>query len=130
VNFEKATQKKRRRNPTDEEVQVIKKDNMWDHVSIPKHRKAINGKRIYKIKKNIKRKSEGHKAKLVANDYNQKVNCDKVFIPSQSLGYHKARNLSSISTQAKNLLDRRKVFFFLNGVVTPRFPNIKISLKS
>jgi len=36
----------------------------------------------------------------------------KVFIPSRSLGYHKARNLSSISTQAKKLSDRREMFLF------------------
>jgi len=53
MNFEEAVQEKRRRNPTDEEVQVIKKDNMWDHVSIPKHGNSINGKRIYNTKKNI-----------------------------------------------------------------------------
>jgi len=52
-----------------------------------------------KIKKN-KRKSEGHKARLVANDYNKKVDCDKVFIPSNSPGYHKARQ-TTIGTQGE-----------------------------
>ena len=112
MNFEEAAQKKTRRDPINKEVQEIKNDNMRYHISIPKDRKAINGKRIYKTKKNIKRKREGHKAKLVANGYNKKANYDKVFIPSHPPGYHKARNLSSISTQAKNLLDRRKVFLF------------------
>jgi len=76
--------------------------NMWNH------RKAINGKRIYKTKENIKRKSEGHKARLIANGYNKKVDCDKVLIPSHSPGYHKACYLSSIPKQAKNLSDRRE----------------------
>ena len=85
---------------------------MWDHVSIPKDRKVISDKWMNKTKKNVKGKFEGHKARLVANGYNKKVNCDKVFMPSCSPGYYKARNLSSISTQAKNLLDRREVFPF------------------
>jgi len=44
VNFEEAAQEKRRRDPTDEEVQVIEKDNMRYHISIPKDCKATNGK--------------------------------------------------------------------------------------
>jgi len=85
---------------------------MWDHVSIPKDGKDINGNWMYKTNKNVKGKFEGHKARLVAKGYNKKVNCDKVFIPSRSPGYHKARNLSSISTQAKNSSNRREVFPF------------------
>jgi len=85
VNFEEAVKKKTRRNPTDEEVQVIKKDNMRYHFSIPNYHKAINGKWVNKTKKNIKRKSEGDKARLVANGYNKKV--------SRPPGNHKAREV-------------------------------------
>jgi len=59
VNFEEDAQEKRQRNPTDEEVQVIKKNNMWDHISIPKVRKAIIGKWMHKTKKNVREKFEG-----------------------------------------------------------------------
>ena len=76
VKFEEAAQEKRRRYPTNKEVEVIKKDSMWN-----------------KKKKNVKEKVEGHKARLVAKGYNKKVNYDKVFIPSRSPGYHKAREV-------------------------------------
>lgn len=39
VNFEEVMQDKRREGLADEEVQTIKKDNVWDHVLIPKDRK-------------------------------------------------------------------------------------------
>jgi len=96
VNLEEVAQEKRHRNPTDEEVHVIKKDNMWDHVSIPKDFKVIIGKWMHKTKKNVTENFAGHKAKLVANGYNKKVDCDNVFIPSRSSGYQIANNLSNI----------------------------------
>jgi len=65
VNFEEAAKKKRWRNPTDKEVQGIKKDNMRYNISIPKDHKAINGKWMNKTKKNVKRKFKGHKARLM-----------------------------------------------------------------
>ena len=111
-NFEEAVQEKRWRNPRDKEVQAIKKDNIRYHISIPKDRKATNGKWMNKTKKNVKGKFEGHKARLVANGYNKKGNYENVFIPSRSPGYRKARNLSSFSTQTKNLSDIREMFLF------------------
>jgi len=43
VNFEEVVQDKRWEDLT-EEVQPIKKDNVWDHVLVSKDRKSINGK--------------------------------------------------------------------------------------
>jgi len=67
---------------------------------------------LKKLHKRRDEKIEGHKARLFGNGYNKEANYDKEFIPSRSPGYHKAHNLSSISTHAKNLSGRREIFLF------------------
>ena len=57
----------------DEEITGIKKNDTWELASIPKGHKAIGVKQVYKVKKNVKREIEKHKARLVPKGYSSKV---------------------------------------------------------
>ena len=60
----------------DEEIRSIKKNATLELVSLPKGRKAIGVKWVYKTKKNAKGEIERYKARLVVKGYSQKARFD------------------------------------------------------
>lgn len=66
-----------------EEMESIHKNNTWTLVDLPKNRKAIGSKWVYKVKRDVNGNVLRHKARLVAQGYNQKygTDYDEVFAP-------------------------------------------------
>ncbi|KAJ7943125.1 Retrovirus-related Pol polyprotein from transposon TNT 1-94 [Quillaja saponaria] len=74
--FEEAENDKKWRQAMDEEVKAIEKNDTWELTNLPKDRKAIGVKWVYKAKKNAKREVEKYKARLVVKCYAQKQGID------------------------------------------------------
>ncbi|KXJ74150.1 hypothetical protein RP20_CCG014268 [Aedes albopictus] len=67
----------------DDEYQAQIENNTWELVELPAGRKAIGSKWIFKSKEDEKGNIVRHKARLVAQGFNQKfgVDFDEVFAP-------------------------------------------------
>lgn len=67
----------------EEEIASMKKNGTWDLVSLPKDRKAIGSKWVYKTKTDATGKIVKYKARLVAQGFSQKfgTDYDQVFAP-------------------------------------------------
>ncbi|GJT93171.1 ribonuclease H-like domain-containing protein [Tanacetum coccineum] len=65
------------------EMDALYRNNTWDLVKLPKGRKAIGFKWVWKIKYISDREIERYKAKLVAKGFNQRegINFDETFSP-------------------------------------------------
>ena len=65
------------------EIDSLKKNDVWDLVELPKGRKAIGCKWIYKTKLDADGEIERYKARLVAQGFNQKygIDYDETFSP-------------------------------------------------
>jgi hypothetical protein len=59
-----------------QEVYSIEKNKTWDLVGIPRHKKSIHVKWIYKTELNEKGKIEKHKARLVSKGFSQQLGID------------------------------------------------------
>lgn len=66
-----------------EELQDIEKNKTWSLVDLPKGRKSIGCKWVYKIKRNESGEAIRYKARLVAQGFSQKygIDYDEVFAP-------------------------------------------------
>lgn len=53
----------------DNEINVLEKNNTWELTTLPKGKKAIGSKCVYKIKYKADSNFERYKARLVGNDY-------------------------------------------------------------
>lgn len=60
----------------DSEIQALKANQTWEIVDLPKGKKAIGSKWVYKIKFKSDGTLERFKARLVAKGYNQKYGID------------------------------------------------------
>ena len=60
----------------EEEIRMIEKNNTWELVAIPRERKVVSLKLIYKIKLNQEGDIQKHKARLVARGFMQKTGID------------------------------------------------------
>ncbi|KAK9127709.1 hypothetical protein Syun_016506 [Stephania yunnanensis] len=67
----------------EEEMESLYKNNTWELVQLPKGRKAIGCRWVYKIKKDLEGNIERFKARLVVKGYAQKpgIDFDEVFSP-------------------------------------------------
>jgi Reverse transcriptase (RNA-dependent DNA polymerase) len=67
----------------EEEIRAIEKNSTWKLVSLPKDKKAMGVKWVYKIKRGADGSINRYKAHLVAKGYKQKhdINYDEVFAP-------------------------------------------------
>ena len=65
------------------EMQSLYTHNVWDLVELPKDRKAIGSKWVFKLKVNADGLVECYKARLVAQGYSQKfgLDYDETFCP-------------------------------------------------
>jgi transposase InsO family protein len=59
-----------------QEIDSIEKNKTWDLVDLPRHKKSIGVKWVYKTKLNEKGQIEKHKARLVAKGFSQQPGTD------------------------------------------------------
>ncbi|GKV53225.1 hypothetical protein SLEP1_g59761, partial [Rubroshorea leprosula] len=71
LNFNEAAKDEKWRKAMDEEMNVIKKNDTWELVTLPQGHAAIGVKWVFKEKKNSKGEVERYKARLVAKGYKQ-----------------------------------------------------------
>ncbi|KAJ9555288.1 hypothetical protein OSB04_009902 [Centaurea solstitialis] len=84
LSFEEAYQDQKWKDAMDKEIEAImKNNNTWVLVDLPKNHKPIGVKWIYKTKLNERGKVDRYKARLVVKGYTQKYGIDyqKVFAP-------------------------------------------------
>lgn len=71
VMYEEAAEKILRQDAMKEEFLTIQKNQMWDLVDLPKRKKSIGLKWVFKTKYNSNGSFQKHKARLVAKGYSQ-----------------------------------------------------------
>ncbi|XP_050896922.1 uncharacterized mitochondrial protein AtMg00820-like [Lathyrus oleraceus] len=83
VNTEEALSDPKWMSAMKDEVESIEKNNTWMLVDLPKGKKAIGVKWVFKVKANLKGEIIKHKARLVAKGILQKegIDFDEVFAP-------------------------------------------------
>jgi hypothetical protein len=66
-----------------EEMDALERNGTWDLVELPKDRKIVGCKWVYKLKKGVDDKVERYKARLVEKGYSQKEGIDfhEIFSP-------------------------------------------------
>jgi hypothetical protein len=74
---------------------------------------------VWNGRKDFKWKIEGYRARTVAKDSNEKVDCDKVVFPSHLPRYHKTHPLSRRKIRVENSTNEPEVNL-LNGVIRGR----------
>jgi hypothetical protein len=84
-----------------QEIESIEKNKTWDLVDLPRHKKSIGVKCVYKTKVNEKGKIEKHKERLVDKGFSQQPSIDygETFSPAARLDT--VRTLLAIATQHK-----------------------------
>jgi hypothetical protein len=99
-----------------QEIDSIEKNKTWDLVDLPRHKKSIGVKWVYKTKLNEKGQIEKHKARLVAQGFSQQPGIDygETFAPVARLDT--VRSLMAIAAQHKWQVYQMDVkSAFLNG---------------
>jgi len=71
INFEEVLKERVRVKVMDEEIDAIKRNNIWDLVYFLEDKNSIGGKWIFKTKLNVEGEVENHKERLVAQGFNQ-----------------------------------------------------------
>jgi hypothetical protein len=71
MNFDEANEHDEWRNAMEEEYESIMKNNTWELTELPKHKKPIGCKWIYKPKFKSDGSIDKYKARLVAKGYSQ-----------------------------------------------------------
>ena len=98
------------------EMNLLKENKVWDLVELPKGRKAIGSKWVYKVKTRADGSIERYKARLVAQDFWQKYgdDYDETFCPVVRL--ESLRTLITLAVQLGLKLHQVDVTTaFLNG---------------
>jgi hypothetical protein len=101
-----------------QEIDSIEKNKTWDLFDLPRHKKSISVKWVYKTKLNEKGQIEKHKARLVAKGFSQQSGIDygETFSPVARLDI--VSTLLAIASQQKWKLYQMDVkSTFLNGVL-------------
>lgn len=100
------------------EMNSLKKNNTWELAALPKGRKALSNKWIYKIKRNPDGTIERYKARLVIKGFSQRegIDYDKTFSPVARLTTIRAI-LGIAANENLNLQQFDVTTAFLNGTV-------------
>lgn len=118
ISFEDVVQDEKWRMAMNEEIKAIRRNDTWELANLPKGKKLIVVKWIYKTKKNSKGDVKKYEAPLVAKGFTQKsrIDYDEVFAPVARLEI--IRLIIALATQQRwklYLMDVKSDF--LNGVL-------------
>ena len=127
----------------DSEFESLSKNETWELVPLPRGRKAISSKWVFKVKETVEGLIERYKARLVAKGFLQKygVDFEETFAPVAK--FASIRIILSIAAQYKLVLHQMDVkTAFLNGLleeeiymkqpvgfVDPKYPDHVCKLK-
>ena len=117
-SFEEASKQEVWVKATEEEIQIIEKNNTWELVNRPHGKDIIGVKWVYKTKLNPDGTIQKHKARLVAKGYSQQPGIDynETFAPVARLDTIRALiALASQKGWSIHQLDVKSAF--LNGVL-------------
>jgi hypothetical protein len=64
------------KQPMKDEMKALERNVTWDLVELPRERKIVGCKWVYKLKKDVDDKVERYKARLVEKGYSQKEGID------------------------------------------------------
>jgi hypothetical protein len=99
-----------------QEVDSIEKNKTWDLVDLPRHKKSIGVKWVYKTKLNERGQIEKHKARLVAKGFSQQPGTDYGETFARVARLDTVRTLLAIAAQHKWQVYQMDVkSSFLNG---------------
>ena len=102
----------------DSEMESLSKNKTWDLVSLPKGRKAIGNRWVFRVKENQAGEVERFKARLVAKGFSQKrgIDYDETFAPVAK--FASIRILFSLAAKCNLSLHQMDVkTAFLNGLL-------------
>ena len=103
-------------NAMEREMNSLSKNDVWDLVELPKDRKPVGSKWVFKVKFDADRSVERYKARLVAQGYSQKpgLDYDKTFSPV--VRFESLRTVIALALQNDLKLHQMDVTTaFLNG---------------
>eukprot|EP00253_Pinus_taeda_P015873 PITA_15873 len=118
IHFEDAIKDRKWIEAMDEEINAIERNKTWDLVELPKGKKVIGVKWVYKAKSNAEGKIERHKARLVVKGYKQQYGRDyeETFAPVART--ETVRAVLSIAAQNKwKVYQMDMKLAFVNGVL-------------
>jgi hypothetical protein len=118
VFYEEAVKQEHWVNAMDEEIDSIERNDTWDLVDLPKNKKPIGVKWVYKTKLNEKGEIDRYKARLVAKGFSQQPGIDfgETFAPVARLDT--VRAVLAIAAQKKWKVYQMDVkSAFLNGIL-------------
>ena len=78
-----SSEREKWKNAMEKKIKSIKVNEVWELVEVPKGKKTIGCKWVYKWKVDVDGSVERYKARLVAKDYSQqyRLNYDETFSP-------------------------------------------------
>ena len=98
------------------EMESLHTHDVWDLVELPRDKKAVGSKWVYKLKMNSVGSVEQFKARLVAQVFPQKftIDCDETFCPV--VGFESVQTVMALALQNNLKLHQMGVATaFLNG---------------
>ncbi|XP_050889175.1 uncharacterized mitochondrial protein AtMg00820-like [Lathyrus oleraceus] len=103
VSTEEALKKRVWLKAMKEELEAIERNNTWKLAELPKDKKTINNKWVFKVKLKPNGSIRKHRARLMASDFLQKPGLDylEVFSP---IGRHETIRLFIVITANMNWL--------------------------
>ena len=102
----------------EKELNSLEDNDVWDRVDLPKDRKAIGSKWVFKRKRNAEGNVERYKARLVAQGYTQKnaIDYDETFSPV--VRFESIRTIIALAAKHNLRLHQIDVTIaFLNGTL-------------
>ena len=100
-NYEEAIKYDVSKKAMEEKIRMIEKNNTWELVAIPRERKVISLKWIYKIKLNQEGDIQKFKTRLVAKGFTQKPGIDFYETLSSVARLETIRNVIVVAAQKK-----------------------------
>lgn len=71
IHFEDAVKEEKWVATMEEEIEAVKKNDIWELVDLPQGKQVIGVKWVYKSKRNVNSKTKRHKERLVVKGYKQ-----------------------------------------------------------